>query len=195
MNSSTGAGEMNDTCPKCGTSLQCRGGRSAHWSNWYCPVCPEKETAVTQHSGMVSGWRTIDKPPTEEDGYVLIWAENMPVSVGCWDEDYYIFTECSDLHNYFEGDVNWLKEHWTHWMPLPDPKSQQHSGMVSVPEDTLIAACAYLTQAAEDIEAWGSYASDYFQKKYGLKDDIRLYKQRASEFEAMAAAQEQQHEM
>ena len=73
--------------------------------------------------------------------------------------------------------------------------AQQHSGMVSVPEDTLIAACAYLTQAAEDIEAWGSYASDYFQKKYGLKDDIRLYKQRASEFEAMAAAQEQQHEM
>jgi hypothetical protein len=90
-----------------------------------------------QHSGMVSGWRTIDKPPTEEDGYVLVWAENMPVSVGCWEEDYYIFTDCRDFHNDFEGDVNWLKEHWSHWMPLPDPKSKQHSGMVSVPVEVI----------------------------------------------------------
>jgi hypothetical protein len=85
---------------------------------------------------------------------------------------------------YSSRRVQWTWEGWQ--------AAQQHSGMVSVPEDTLIAACAYLTQAAEDIEAWGSYASDYFQKKYGLKDDIRLYKQRTSEFEAMAEAQEQQ---
>jgi len=27
---------MHDTCPKCGSSLKCLGGESAHPDNWYC---------------------------------------------------------------------------------------------------------------------------------------------------------------
>jgi hypothetical protein len=27
----------DDKCPRCSTEVQCMGGRSAHWSNWYCP--------------------------------------------------------------------------------------------------------------------------------------------------------------
>ena len=27
---------MHDTCPKCGSSLKCIGGESAHPDNWYC---------------------------------------------------------------------------------------------------------------------------------------------------------------
>ncbi len=28
-------------CNKHKISLDCMGGRSAHWSNWYCPKCEE----------------------------------------------------------------------------------------------------------------------------------------------------------
>jgi hypothetical protein len=66
-------------------------------------------------------WRTMDCPPKEEDGTVLVWAENMPVSMGCCEDGYYVFTECEDLHNYFEGNEAWLREHWTLWMHLPNP--------------------------------------------------------------------------
>lgn len=66
----------------------------------------------------------MDTPPMEEDGTVLVWAENMPISMGCCEESYYVFTECDDLHSYFEGDTAWLKEHWTLWMPLPRPNNK-----------------------------------------------------------------------
>jgi len=66
-------------------------------------------------------WRTMDCPPKEEDGTVLVWAENMPVSMGRCQDGYYVFTECEDLHNYFEGNEVWLTEHWTLWMHLPNP--------------------------------------------------------------------------
>jgi len=69
-------------------------------------------------------WRTIDCPPKEEDGTVLVWAENMPVSMGCCEDGYYVFTECEDLHNYFEGNEAWLREHWTLWMHLPNPSGK-----------------------------------------------------------------------
>jgi hypothetical protein len=162
MQSSTGAAGMSDgyhqklaeilrkaqgvTDAETGKAIDV--GGEVMWLRKYCDK---------QHSGMVSGWLTIDKPPTEEDGYVLVWAENMPVSVGCCEEDYYIFTECSDLHNYFEGDVNWLKEHWSHWMPLPDPKSKQHSGLVSVPvellEKVLFNSCHLPEKYQDELQA------------------------------------------
>lgn len=66
-------------------------------------------------------WMSMDTPPKEEDGTILVWAENMPVSMGCCEDGYYVFTECEDLHNYFEGNGEWLKEYWTLWMRLPDP--------------------------------------------------------------------------
>ena len=69
-------------------------------------------------------WMSMDTPPKEEDGTVLVWAENMPVSMGCCEDGYYVFTECEDLHNYFEGNEVWLTEHWTLWMHLPDPSGK-----------------------------------------------------------------------
>ena len=33
-----------------------------------------------------------------------------------------------------------------------------------------------LTEAADEIEHWGSYASDYFQEKHGLDADIAKYR-------------------
>lgn len=71
-----------------------------------------------------TAWRTMDTPPTEEDGYILVWAENMPVSMGCCENNYYLLMECEDPHNYFEGGEHWFKEHWTLWMHLPDPSGK-----------------------------------------------------------------------
>jgi len=75
-----------------------------------------------------TAWMTMDTPPKEEDGTVLVWAEDMPVSVGCCEDGYYVFTECEDLHNYFEGNEAWLTEHWTLWMHLPDPSGKNQLG-------------------------------------------------------------------
>jgi len=58
-------------------------------------------------------------------------------------------------------------------------------------EGVAIKAAAYLSQAAEDVCDWGAYASEYFQDKHGLRDDIKLYEQRAEEFEAMLQANEE----
>lgn len=32
----------------------------------------------------------------------------------------------------------------------------------------------WLTEARELIESWGAYASDYFQEKWGLQDDLMM---------------------
>jgi len=84
-------------------------------------------------------WMSMDTPPKEEDGTVLVWAENMPVSMGCCEDGYYVFTECEDLHNYFEGNGEWLKEYWTLWMRLPDPGGKNQLAdthrVASVPQD------------------------------------------------------------
>lgn len=35
------------------------------------------------------------------------------------------------------------------------------------------------SEAAEDVESWGAYASEYFQEKHGLADDVKKWRDRA----------------
>ena len=90
-------------------------------------------------------WRTMDTPPKEEDGTVLVWAEDMPVSMGCCEDGHYVFSECVDLHNYFEGNLVWLKEHWTLWMHLPDP------GNKAIPDTHRIVSVELLNELNDSI--------------------------------------------
>jgi hypothetical protein len=80
------------------------------------------------------GWKSVKtQPPTEEDGIILIWAENMPISVGeCGDSGDYLFRECEDWGQCFEGDINWLKEHWELWMHMPEPHSKLYTTLQPV---------------------------------------------------------------
>lgn len=45
--------------------------------------------------------------------------------------------------------------------------------------DGLVAAADWLDEAADDIEHWASYASEYSQQKYGATKDVKMYRERA----------------
>ena len=124
-------------------------------------------------------WRTMDTPPREEDGTVLVWAENMPVSMGCCEDGYYVFTECEDLHNYFEGNASWLKDHWTLWMHLPNPsgKNQLFDTHRIVPVELLERVNQFTAVAAEHYsgmndEVCQSY-SEPWQQGVALGKELR----------------------
>lgn len=77
---------------------------------------------------------------------------------------------------------------------LAESQARVPEGYVLVPVDTLNKAAAYLHQAAEDVQDWGDYAPEYSRKKYGLAFDIKLYKDRAAEFEALLSASQSDKE-
>ena len=47
--------------------------------------------------------------------------------------------------------------------------------------DALLDAIKLLYEAADDIENWGAYASEYFQEKWNLVDDVAKYKKAAKD--------------
>jgi hypothetical protein len=102
------------------------------------------------------GWKSVKtQPPTEEDGIILIWAENMPISVGeCGDSGDYLFRECEDWGQCFEGDINWLKEHWELWMHMPEP----HSKLYTTPQPVVPEAEALARMFHETYESLAEVA-------------------------------------
>jgi len=63
------------TCPKCGSSLKCIGGESAHPDNWYCSQeqrCGWKAwdpviRGTTDHAEFQKWWKDIGKPMYDGD--------------------------------------------------------------------------------------------------------------------------------
>jgi len=52
-------------------------------------------------------------------------------------------------------------------------------------EPTYGQIAEWLREAADDLESWGGYASDYFQEKWKLADNIQEVRDRAALVEAM----------
>lgn len=52
-------------------------------------------------------------------------------------------------------------------------------------------AAKLLQQASEDIEDWGSYASDYFQEKHDLLGDIKKYSDKSKELLTLIGKEQQ----
>lgn len=61
-----------------------------------------------------------ERLPTEDDGTIVVWAEDMPLSFGECDGGYYLFSPCGD-HMLFEGDEMWLVENWELWKCILPP--------------------------------------------------------------------------
>lgn len=66
---------------------------------------------------------------------------------------------------------------------------REYLGRAEAAEAKLLAVvkdCAgCLRTAAEDIQDWGKYADDYFQRKHGLKADVERYRNKADELAAL----------
>lgn len=71
---------IHNKCPRCKGSISCLGGRSAHWSNWYCDDPKMRVGGLEVNNGAVLSkcqtyryalWRTVDEDFDQGEGDII----------------------------------------------------------------------------------------------------------------------------